>query len=190
VRSRQKIITAALRLIEEGGFQAVNVAAVAEEAAVSRQTVYSIFGSRGGLISEALIEVAQDWSHEIRKLLAPCPDAHDYIVELIVAGRALCRAHPVLAGLLVAESGNPLFDDDTMLKANAAVTDLLAGAVERDPRLGPVLDEVAEIVTRMTLSVVLFDSDRVRSDDDLRGFLRQWLLPALSLTTIASSTRV
>ena len=43
MRSRQKVLNATLRLIEDGGFEGVNVAAVASAAGVSRQTVYSIF---------------------------------------------------------------------------------------------------------------------------------------------------
>jgi hypothetical protein len=41
------------------------------------------------------------------------------------------------------------------------------------------LDEIVEITVRLGLSVIVFDSDAVRTDESLREFLGRWLEPAL-----------
>ncbi|MBM4481622.1 TetR family transcriptional regulator [Rhodococcus hoagii] len=54
MRSRKKILDATLGLIGSAGFEGVNIAAVAAAAGVTRQTVYSIFGTREDLVSHAI----------------------------------------------------------------------------------------------------------------------------------------
>src|SRR5205807_6154693 len=63
LRSRNTILKATLDLIERQGFAAVTVTSAAAAAQVSRQTVYSIFGDRAHLVSEAVALLALDaWS--------------------------------------------------------------------------------------------------------------------------------
>lgn len=49
-RTRQRILDASERLIQERGYHGVGLEAVAEAAGVSRQAVYDKFGSKGGLL--------------------------------------------------------------------------------------------------------------------------------------------
>ena len=56
MRSRDSILEAAREVIGRAGFGGVTIAAVAKQANVSRQTIYSIFGSREELVSEAVAE--------------------------------------------------------------------------------------------------------------------------------------
>ena len=80
-----------------------NIAAVATAAGVSRQTVYSIFGTREEAVSQAMGGLAVEVLGEITAQVESVDTACDYVVEFIVAARTAVRAHPVLATLLLAE---------------------------------------------------------------------------------------
>lgn len=180
MRSRQKILNATIGLIEVGGFEGVNVAAVASAAGVSRQTVYSIFGSREEVVSQAMASVVFEVMGGIQARLETTETACDYVVEMVVSGRTSVRTHPVLATLLVAERGNPVFDFEMMERAKPVARQLFEPMVERGLAKSENLDGIVEIAVRLALSVVSFDSDAVRTDDGLRAFLRRWLEPALT----------
>ncbi|MBA4024427.1 MAG: TetR family transcriptional regulator [Gordonia sp.] len=179
MRSRQKILDATLGLIGSGGFEAVNIAAVASAAGVSRQTVYSIFGSREDLVSQAVAGVALEILSAIRSRMESIESPVEYIVELIVSGRALVRDDQLLATLLTAGEGNPVFDTGMMTRARPIAHELLSPLAARNAAVQANLDDIVEIALRLGLSVVLFDDESVHSDDDLRQFLTRWLGPAL-----------
>jgi AcrR family transcriptional regulator len=177
VRSAQRILDATVAMIESSGFGAVNVAAVAKAAGVSRQTVYSIFVTREELVSQAMIMVMLEILQDIRARTGDGLEDPEYVVELLVAGRGALQGHPVLTRLLVPAADSPVFDVDVISRAIPVVRDLLHGPDEQRPALAR--DDVAEMVTRMALSVVLFPSPAIQADDALRGFLRRWLVPLL-----------
>jgi AcrR family transcriptional regulator len=179
VRSRERILAATVGLLERSGFDAVNVAAVAAGAGVSRQTVYAQFGSREELVSQALTRVMDDVMAEVDAGLGATSDAADYLVELFVALRHQFRRRAVLGALLFEGHGSPLFDDGVMARATPVATAFLGRFLEREPRPAPPRAEVVELILRMGLSVLLFDSDAIRSDDGLRAFLRGSLVPVL-----------
>ncbi|MCX4095895.1 TetR/AcrR family transcriptional regulator [Nocardia sp. alder85J] len=180
MRSRSKILDATLELIRSGGFEVVNIAAVAHAAGVTRQTVYSNFGTREDLVSQALIVLVLRALADIRAKLAPVHDIPGYMIELFVALRAAVRDDPVLARLLGAETNNPLFDPMMITRAKPVARELLMPVLELDPGLESDLDDIIQIVVRLGLSVVVFDDEDIRSDDDLRRFVARWVVPALS----------
>lgn len=175
-------MNATASLIETGGFASVNIAAVADAAQVSRQTVYSIFGSREELVSQTVADLAVSAMTEIRLRAGATTTAFDYLVELVVAGRAAVHSHPVLMGLMRSGENNPLFDEDMMSRAVAVSHELLRPLVEREPDL-PDLSEVATVVVRMGMSIILFEDEHVRSDDDIRRYMTRWLRPAMPFET-------
>lgn len=182
MRSRHKILEATRALIAEQGFDGVNIAAAAHAAGVSRQTVYSIFGSREELVSSAIADLTVHVLGDIHARVDTIDTSIAYVVELIVAGRSAVRADPVLALLLRAQQGNPVFDTGMMSRAKPVAREFLSPLAARDPHVAENLDNIVEIALRLGLSVVLFDSDAVHTDDDLRQFLTLWLRPALEPT--------
>lgn len=179
MRSRKKILDATLGLIASEGFDGVNIAAVAAAAGVSRQTVYSIFGSREDLVSEAIAGLIVEILGDIRGRLEDVDTPVDYVVELIVAGRATVQGHPALAALLHAQVGNPIFDSGMISRAKPIARELIAPLVERYPETGEHIDDIVAMGLRMGLSAVLFDDPDMTDDSDLRGFLTRWLAPAM-----------
>ncbi|MEV4635449.1 TetR/AcrR family transcriptional regulator [Rhodococcus coprophilus] len=180
MRSRNKILRSTVELIGKVGFEGVTIAGAAHAAGVSRQTVYSIFGSREELVSQAIAGVAVEAlagiHTRLERVAAPC----DYVVELIVASRRVVRDDPVLAMLLRSEHENPVFDSGMIARAKPIARSLLAPLSTRHPEIEPHVEDIIEIVLFLGLSVVLFDDETVHSDDELRRFLTRWLGPAMS----------
>lgn len=182
MRSRAKIIDATLRVIADEGFRGVSIASVALAAGVSRQTVYSVFGTREDLVSQSMIALAADVFTDIRSSLVSIDDPTSYVVELIVAGRATVRAHPVLATLLTGDSHNPLNEADVIERAKPIVFEFLSPMATMHPDIEPMMGDIVQFVARLALSVVVYDDSAIQADDDLRRFLFRWLGPALPPT--------
>lgn len=182
--ARERIGDAALALIEADGFEAITIAAVARAAGVTRQTVYSTFGDREGLVSQVVIGVAFEALGEIRGSLRPEGPPAVYLADLVVGARREVRARPVLAALLRPREGNPLFDDGAMARAWPVALELLGPLFQHHPRLRPAdgTDPLVELVLRLGLSVVLFDSPATREDGDLRRLLVGWFEDGLRRT--------
>ncbi|SDJ46200.1 transcriptional regulator, TetR family [Frankineae bacterium MT45] len=183
MRSRQKILDATLALIEREGYNGVNIAAVAAAAGVTRQTVYSNFGSYDELVSQAVTGVAIEVLTKIQVTVGELADPCSYLVEFLVQARSEIRAHRVLADVIWSSEDNLLLRDDVMSKATAVAVPLLAPVVERDPRLADSMDELIELWARIGISALLFDSDATRSDEGLRRLLASWLRPILNSLT-------
>jgi AcrR family transcriptional regulator len=178
VRSRQKIIDATLGLIGSGGFDAASIVAVASAADVSRQTVYSIFGTREQLISESVAELARTVFDEILSATPTYPGLAGDLTAMVLSARRVVRDHPVLAVLVGSSSQNPLFDDGMMRRARPVARELLAPVLARHPHAASRWDDVVDIAIAVGLYAVLFE-DPGRSDADLAAFLMRWLGPAL-----------
>lgn len=181
MRARERILDAAAALAERSGLQAVSIAAVAAEAGVSRQTVYAHFGGREDLLDAAIAHITSQVFGRVQSQINGTSDESERIVEFVVAIRSEFRSHPVLGALLFPGGDSPLFDDDLFARAKPFAAQLLAPMLTREPSLAARFDDVLEILMRFGLSILLFNSDTVRSDDDLRGFLRRSLIPALGL---------
>lgn len=180
MRSRKKIVDATLELIGRDGFEGITIASVAQAAGVTRQTVYTNFGSREEVVSQAmagrLTEVATEIQRELTSAANPC----EYLVELIVACRGAVRDDPVLTALLRSEVGNPLFDEGAIDRARVVAGVLLQPLGDLFPDVVDRLGDFAEIAVHLGLSVVCFDDAALRDDDALRVFLTRWLAPAMS----------
>ena len=58
VTARERTLDAVEKLIADGGLRAVSIASVASAAGVSRQTVYTLFGTREELIAESITQMS------------------------------------------------------------------------------------------------------------------------------------
>ncbi len=179
MRSRTKIIDATIELIAHQGFAAASIAAVAKSAGVSRQTVYSIFGSREDLVSQSLAELATTLMSEVHTRLDGITDLTDYLIEFLVAGRSMSTNHPVLSTLMSAQDFHPFFDDGAMERTRAVVTEFLRPMTARQPQYEPYVEQIVDMVSLLGLSLVVVD-DTARTDDEMREFLEMWLRPAIT----------
>src|SRR6476619_4925934 len=95
--TRVALLAAAEQLIAEGGPSQLSVRAVADAAGTSTRAVYSLFGSKEGLLAEALARGAFDFLYvEIANL----EETDDPVADLLAVGllvfRRLVSEHPTL----------------------------------------------------------------------------------------------
>jgi AcrR family transcriptional regulator len=95
--TRAALRSAAERLIAEGGVSAFSVRAVAEAVGTSTRAVYSLFGSKDGLVIDALAQGAFDFLADGIEAL---PETDDPVDDLLQVGlqvfRRLVLEHPAL----------------------------------------------------------------------------------------------
>src|SRR5688572_13518740 len=95
-QTRERLRAAAERIVAEEGADALSVRAVAAEAGTTTRAVYSLFGSKDGLVS-ALAQTAFEHLYDVIDRL---PDTDDPLADVVsigtVAVRGLVREHPAL----------------------------------------------------------------------------------------------
>jgi AcrR family transcriptional regulator len=96
-QTRAALRVAAERLISEGGIEAFSVRAVAEAVGTTTRAVYSLFGSKEGLLIDALAQSAFDFLADGIDELA---ETDDPVADVVAVGvdvfRRLVVEHPAL----------------------------------------------------------------------------------------------
>jgi AcrR family transcriptional regulator len=89
--TRKRIVEAAWRLLKRQGFGGMTVEGIAQLAGVSAQTVYAIFGSKTGILTELLDQSTfdKDYEEAVRQAL----DASDPETRLRLAARIARQIH-------------------------------------------------------------------------------------------------
>jgi len=80
--TQASLLAAATDLLAEGGPTAVSVRAVADRAGTTSRAVYSLFGSKEGL----LVALAEDGFAALAALVDAIPDTDDPIADLVAVG--------------------------------------------------------------------------------------------------------
>ena len=136
--TRERLLRAARELIEEGGYGAATVVAIAERAGVAAGTLYRHFPSKEELFVEVFRSVCDREVAAMRAAADRMPAGSSYVDVLVTvlstfAARALRR--PRLAWALIAEPVDPLVDAErlayrsryTVLTADALRAGIEAG---------------------------------------------------------------
>ena len=131
--TRERLLKAAREVIEEGGYGAASVIAIAERAGVAAGTMYRHFGSKEELFVEVFRAVCD---REVRAMRAAAAGMDDGATEVdrletvlaTFAKRAL--RNPRLAWALLAEPVDPLVDAER-LTYRERYAELIAQGLER-----------------------------------------------------------
>jgi len=115
--TRERLLRAARELIEEGGYGAATVVAIAERAGVAAGTLYRHFPSKEELFVEVFRSVCDREVAAMRAAADGMPAGSSYVDVLVTvlstfAARALRR--PRLAWALIAEPVDPLVDAERL----------------------------------------------------------------------------
>jgi AcrR family transcriptional regulator len=115
--TRVRLLRAAQELIEEGGYGAASVAAIADRAGVAAGTLYRHFSSKEELFVEVFRSVCDREVRAMRAAAAEMPADASHVDRLVTvlctfARRALRR--PRLAWALIAEPVDPLVDAERL----------------------------------------------------------------------------
>ena len=96
-QTRAALLAAAERIVAEDGPGALSVRAVADRAGTTTRAVYTVFGSKDGLLVQALARRAFEFLYaEIGKLEETGDPASDLIDIGLLVFRPLVREHPAL----------------------------------------------------------------------------------------------
>jgi AcrR family transcriptional regulator len=179
--ARERLLEAAARCIARDGLAATGIASVADEAGVSRPTVYRYFEDRGALIEAALMRSGAAQLAGLEEHLARFAAPEDKAVEAVLFALREMPADPVLRQAwrapLVEAAIVERFSGPRALSLCSDAVDGIASAAGWS---AAEAREATETMLRFTLSLLLAPEPR-RSERALRGFLRRRLLPALGL---------
>jgi AcrR family transcriptional regulator len=98
--TRAALLSAAERLIDEGGQDAASVRAVADEVGTSTRAVYSVFGSKQGLLEALAIRFFEELRTATDALPLTDEPAADLVNAAMNAWRATVLRHPSLYRLV------------------------------------------------------------------------------------------
>ena len=181
--ARRRLIEATRRCIERFGPERVTLGDVAEEAGVTRPTVYRYFDTgedllraaflvaTGGIL-ERMVAHARSFAEVEERLV----EAFVYLWREIPADPHL---GPIFAGGEEGRRARPNLLSDLSLEIAGRSVQSLS---DDGPGLKPEeLDEFVELLIRLLESFLFEPGRRPRDADALRAFLRRWILPTTGL---------
>jgi AcrR family transcriptional regulator len=122
---RRRVLDAALRLAERGGFEAVQMRDVATEANVALGTVYRYFTSKERLLLEGLAARL-----EARPPVGETPAAR--VVEVLSRGTASLQRHPEVTGAMVRAFG-AADEAEVVRRVGEIMTGIITGVMHDGP---------------------------------------------------------
>jgi AcrR family transcriptional regulator len=140
-RTRAALLSATRELLEEQGFEALTMAAVAERAGISRRAVYLHFASRAELVTELFGYLGK--TEEIADSLQRVWGSPDAVAALDEWARHLARIHPRILAVHRAADRVRRDDPDVAAFWDRAMGNWRAGCaklvdwLEREGRLAP-----------------------------------------------------
>ncbi|OBH76112.1 transcriptional regulator [Mycobacterium mantenii] len=176
-----RIVAAADRCVRRRGGQ-TTIADVAVELGVSRKTVYRYFPSATVLLRAAATEGTRKFLETMAERLSGIDDVAEAVVEGVVLTVTAVPDEPYLQ-LLLDEPSHALLRSVTSETARRIGQSVLVENTsidwERTPMASQTLDELVEWALRAVHSFMANPSDPPRDEDELRGYLRRWLAPAI-----------
>jgi AcrR family transcriptional regulator len=98
---RARVVAAAMALAAKGGYEAVQMRAVSQEADVALGTIYRYFSSKDQLLLAGLDQLATDMADQLAKRPPVGPSAHERVSEVFRRSCALLEEEPLMAHAMV-----------------------------------------------------------------------------------------
>lgn len=135
VPTRQRLLQAAQELIEEGGYGAASVAAIAERTGVASGTLYRHFPSKEQLFVEVFRSVCTREERAMRAAAEQmkAESAVDRLEEVLATFARRALRNPRLAWALIAEPVDPLVDAERLAyreRYAAVIAEALSAGIE------------------------------------------------------------
>ena len=187
VRSRERVLDAAERIMAEHGFEAATLARVVEEAGIPMSSVYHYFGSKDGILLAVMERGADRFFADLPDLSRRPGRPAQHLTRVVSAATRTLGRHPNFLRLLIAFAAQPPVAGDGEVQAvirrvREHALDLLraqiAVAFGDDPR-SPGTDQLA----RFALAAI--DGAFVATQTD-RGVTLERLLQPLVASLVAS----
>ncbi len=187
---RERLIDAAEVCLRAKGIRATTVSEVAEAAGVSRGWLYRHYPDKVSLLGAALVRLNEAFWEESNRTLAALTAFEDRLVVGVRLGRSAHESPGALVMQLRRDE-----PEEFAACAGAGVQGLLpdlgqfwrpyleAARDRGEIHAGTDLDEAAEWVARVQVSLGTVPGDTLDADDDdaVRRFMRRYVLPGLQL---------
>lgn len=186
--ARERLVDAAEECFSKFGVIKTTVEDVASVAQVSRATVYRYFAGRDDLILAVLMREVGRFIADLQALVVEQSDLATAIVEGVIYTVRAVQGDPNLALLFTGEAAgmtiNVAGTSEALFRANAQFLHPILGQASESGQLREdvSLDDAAEWILRVILSVLSVTGPTSRDDDSLRRLLDQFLVPALVAT--------
>lgn len=180
-----RILDAALEEFLAYGLRRTSIDSVARRAGLARATVYRRFSSKNDLTSAVIIRESRRLLVRIVRAVENLPTIEERLTEAFVHGTREIRDHPLFTRLLRSEPETVLpyltTDSEFVLGfARAFLAEQFRRSPGRPIEADP--DAAAEIVLRLSLSIILAPHSHIPldTDYDLRAFAGVYLVPLLN----------
>lgn len=180
---RERIIQGAVRSIARHGLERSSITSVAREAGVSRQTVYTHFGTREDVLREAVTRSATELSRVVLADAANSPSAVEFVVELMAGTLRGVREHAAIAAMMYSLDTAEGREMAMSPAIQEIVSSMLRPVLDRAPELEPKFGEITETCLRLQLSLLTYPSARTRDTKELKSYLREVLGSMLTVAT-------
>jgi AcrR family transcriptional regulator len=179
--ARERLLEVAAQCIARDGIAGTGVAHVAIEAGVSRPTVYRYFKDREELIRSVLLQAGLRLANQVQEQIRSFTQPSEQVVEATLFTLQAIRDNPVLR-----QVWQPAMFDANVLHGftqppSIAFTRVaFAEVIKSSGWSEEEAAEAMELTLRFILSL-LAAPEPARSEQELRGFLKRRLVPALGL---------
>ena len=179
--ARERLLEVAALCVARDGIAGTGIAHVALEAGVSRPTVYRYFKDREELIRSVLLQAGLRLANEVQEHIRAFADPGEKIVAATLFTLRAIRDNHVLR-----QVWQPAMFDASVLHGftqPASITFTRVALAEIIDGTGwdeDAATESMELMLRMILSLLAAPEPR-RTEEELQGFLRRRLVPALGL---------
>lgn len=183
--ARDRLIDATEACFHRFGVAKTTVEDVAETAQVSRATVYRYFTGRDELLLAVLLRHAQAFLGRLAVRLDAAADLSDAIVNGVAFTVTSVRKDDTLALLFAPEASG---HTTSVAGASKALFEMsieflrpLLAAAQAEGRLqeGIAVDDAAEWLLRIIVSLLTMDGPRRRTEPQLKSLVRAFVVPAL-----------
>lgn len=194
--ARRRLIDSAEKCFKRYGVAKTTVEDVAIQANVSRATVYRYFEGRDELVLGVLIREAGRFVKQLRKHIDLQETYSDAIIESAVFTLENVRKDPNLGLLFAPEAAGLTTHVEGASEALFAISEEIMlpifemGQRDNELREGMNLADASEWMLRVIISFLTVDVPLQREGDDLRLFLRNFLLPGLVAAPTLAGTLV
>ena len=180
--TQARILEAALACVKRWGIEKVTLNDIAQEAGVTRPTVYSYFGSRDEVVRYALMQSGIAFAEELLTQVERFSTPAERVIEATLFALKRLPKEPALA--LLTESSLVSFFNTYALtspESHEIRRELFRKILGNTDMPMEELDEVTEVATRFLLSLLTMQGNKKRNEKELRGFLERRMLPALGM---------
>jgi len=182
--SKQQIVDAAINCFAKYGPQRTSMADIAEEAGISRKTLYRTFDDRPALIEHILNERLAALGKKLRKQIAKFKDFEDALIEGSIMSVAVGRGDKLFNEIVQKDTNHRI--EQFLFRGNDQIlsdmTSSWSPVIEMGRRKGLVRQDLPdERIVELIMSVhaLLFMRDDLNKEAQ-RAFLKDLLVPAIA----------